>query len=334
MDDAGPAQAEAPLPPVVSNPDADLGRLRVLQILSIALMSAGVVLPAGVLIANPELLSGGISGVADLFGAAVVFLLGILAFIAGLLMNAVRALVVRRPLPPDRYRGPAVIVLLLLALVVASILSLGAGSDAVALVNGGPLTVGGTLLLLTSTQTGLLVTAGAFVVLPRALAGLRLVPPGGALRSAAIGLALALPAWIAATVLSLVASRLLEWAGFAQEVGLPDRVLERGDPTVILVAFLVVAPIAEEFFFRAIVYNAWQRERGARVALYGSAALFAGIHGSLFAFVPIFVLGIALALVYRSTRSLASSIALHAGFNAISVVLALLARLDLIRLPT
>ena len=110
--------------------------------------------------------------------------------------------------------------------------------------------------------------------------------------------------------------------------------LARGDPTVILVAFLIVAPIAEEFFFRGVVYNIWERERGPRVALYGSAALFAAIHASIFALVPIFALGIGLALVYRRTRSLPASIAMHAGFNAISVGIALLDRLGVLRLPT
>lgn len=319
---------------MISASDAPLRRLRVLQWLSIALIVVGLVLPIAALATNPGLLSGSILGIEDLLGAAALLLVGLLCFVAGLLMNAVRAVVVRRDLPPERYRGPAVGILLLLALVVASIVSLGAASDANSLVNGGNLTVGGTLLLLISTQTGLMVIAGAFVVLPGALAGLRLVPPGTLLRSLAIGLGLAVPAWIAATLLSVLASVGLEWIGFAQEVGLPDRVLDRGDPTVILVAFVVVAPIAEEFFFRGVVYNAWLRERGTRVAVVGSAVLFAAIHASLFAFVPIFLLGIVLAIVYRRTRSLAAAIALHAGFNAISVTIALLDRFGVLHLPT
>jgi len=104
--------------------------------------------------------------------------------------------------------------------------------------------------------------------------------------------------------------------------------------TVILIAFLLVAPVAEEIFFRGVVFNAWERERGVWVAVIGSALLFAAIHTSLFALVPIFALGVTLALVYRSTRSLAATIALHAGFNAISVAIALLERQGIITLPT
>jgi membrane protease YdiL (CAAX protease family) len=43
---------------------------------------------------------------------------------------------------------------------------------------------------------------------------------------------------------------------------------------------------------------------------------------------------VALALVYRSTRSLVTVIAMHAGFNAISVALALLVRQGILTLPT
>jgi hypothetical protein len=76
-----------------------------------------------------------------------------------------------------------------------------------------------------------------------------------------------------------------------EETGPLDAFLARGDATVILVAFLLVAPVAEEIFFRGVAYNAWERERGPWVAVIGSALLFAAIHGSLFAVVPIFALG-------------------------------------------
>lgn len=322
--DPGPSPADARV----------LGRHRVLQVISIAFIAIGLVLPTAVVALNADLLSAGVSDLARLIGPALLLVLGGLLLLVGLVMNAVRAVIVRGQLPPERYRGPAVFVLLLLAVIVASILSLGAAGDATALVNGGTLTVGGTLLLLTSTQIGLLVVAGALVVLPRALAGLRLLPAHGTLRTALIGLGLAIPAWMVATGLSFLATSLLEAIGLRQEAGIADRVLAGGDPTVILLAFLVVAPVAEEFFFRGVVYNIWERERGARVALYGSAALFAAIHASIFAFVPIFALGIALALVYRRTRSLPASIAMHVGFNAISVVIALLDRLGILHLPT
>jgi len=327
-------QWNAELPPA---PDGDvLGRHRILQLISIAMIAAGILLPLAALVSAPGLLSDAqtAESAQRLIGPLLLLGLGGLLLVVGLVLNAVRALIVRGALPPERYRGPAILVLLALAIILGTIVALGAGGTALALFDNGPLSISGTLLLLSSTQIGLLAVTGGLVVAPRALAGVRLVGRSGVGRSLLIGLGLAVPAWIGAQLLAAAAALLLEAVGFRQEVGVLDTVLERGDPTVILVAFLLVAPAAEEIFFRGVVYNAWERERGPRVALFGSAALFAVIHTSLFSLVPIFALGIALAIVYRSTRSLLATIAMHAGFNAISVAIALLVRQGILTLPT
>lgn len=313
-----------------------LRRHRALQLISVAMIVAGLVLPIAALLANPDLISQNqtAESVQRLIGPLLLVALGGLLLIVGLVMNAVRALIVRGALPPERYRGPAIFVLLMLAAILGTVLALGAGNTALALFDGGELSIGGSLLLLTSTQIGLLTVTGGLVVAPQALAGVRIVGRTGLGRSLLIGLGAAIPAWIGATLLGALAAVVLKAFGLSEQAGPLDTFLERGDPTVILVAFLLVAPAAEEIFFRGVVYNAWERERGPWVAVIGSAALFAAIHGSLFALVPIFALGVALALLYRSTRSLAATIAMHAGFNAISVALALLARQGILSLPT
>jgi membrane protease YdiL (CAAX protease family) len=320
-----------------SSPDRDLLRRHgVLQAISVLLIAIGIVLPVVALATTPNLLPDSQDPVAvqRLLGPLLLLVLGGLLLVVGLVLNAVRSLIVRAALPPERYRGPAIFVLLLMALILGTVVALGAGEAAVALFNGGELPVGGSLLLLTSTQIGLLVVTGGLVVAPRALAGVRLVGRTGLGRSLLIGLGAAIPAWIGATLLGALAATLLQAAGLKEEAGPVEDFIKRGDPTVILIAFLLVAPVAEEIFFRGVVYNAWERERGTWVAVIGSAALFAAIHTSLFALVPIFALGVALALLYRSTRSLASTMALHAGFNAISVAIALLERQGIITLPT
>jgi membrane protease YdiL (CAAX protease family) len=305
-------------------------------VISVLMIAAGIALPIAAFGISPDLLDQDPSSgaVARLLGPLLLLALGGLLLVVGLVMNAVRALIVRGALPPERYRGPAIFVLLLLAAILGTIVALGAGPTAVALFDGGELSIGGSLLLLTSTQIGLLAVAGGLVVAPRALAGVRIVGRTGLGRSLLIGLGAAIPAWIGATLLGALAALLLKAIGFSEQAGPLDRFVERGDPTVILVAFLLVAPAAEEVFFRGVVYNAWKRERGPWVALIGSAALFAAIHASLFAMVPIFALGVILALLYRSTGSLAATIALHAGFNAISVTIALLVRQGILTLPT
>ena len=335
MEEPRPEPLWNPEPPRSSDRDP-LSRHRALQLISVVMISVGVVLPAVALVTAPDILSQDQTpeSVQRLIGPLLLLVLGGLLLVVGLVLNAVRALIVRAALPPERYRGPAVFVLLLMAVILGTVVALGAGSTALALFDGGELSVGGSLLLLTSTQIGLMVVTGGLVIAPRALEGLRLTGRIGLARSLLIGLGAAIPAWIGATLLGALAAFLLGALGLKEQAGPLDAFLERGDPTVILLAFLLVAPVAEELFFRGVAYNAWERERGPWVAVVGSALLFAAIHSSLFALVPIFALGVTLALLYRSTRSLAATIALHAGFNTISVVIALLVRQGMLTLPT
>ena len=336
--DSVPPPTPDPGPPL-EEPRTDreiLGRHRALQLISVALIAAGLVLPSVAVLLNPELVSGDPNpgNVERLIGPLLLVAAGGLALLIGLVMNTVRALIVRAALPLGRYRGPAVVVLLMQAVIVGVVMSLLAASTAIAIFNGGELSVAGTLVQLTSTQVGLLVVTGGLVVAPRALAGLRLVPQSHAWRSAAIGLALAIPAWVTVTLLANLAATVLKALGIQQDTGIVDTVMQRGDPTVIVLAVVVVAPIAEELFFRGVVYNAWEREHGTWFAVFGSAGLFALIHGSIFLLLPIFVLGVALALLYRATRSLPATMLMHAGFNAMTVTITLLVRLGVITLPT
>ena len=106
------------------------------------------------------------------------------------------------------------------------------------------------------------------------------------------------------------------------------------EPWLVVLPIVVLAPIAEEIFFRGIVFNALLREAGPRWAFLGSATLFAIVHASVVAFVPILLLGLALAWVYRRTQSLLAAIVVHATFNGMSVLLALLQRYEVIGLPS
>jgi membrane protease YdiL (CAAX protease family) len=322
-----------------------LSRYRALQVISIALVLAGAVgIWLGLNLGPNPLAPDAPVPTSDrallllaLFGGAG------LAIVVGLIMNAVRAVVVREALPASRYRGPSIIVLLLLANVVAAVAIIPAVGDYLALESGGEVSASGALLILTVTQMGLVAVAVAFVAVPRALAGVRLLPPRGAVPSVLLALLLAIPAWIGATLVSYILTRLLELLGRAPQPGVVEQAITRLDPTVLLLAIVLIAPVAEELFFRGLVLNAWLREYGVRRAVLGSAALFAAIHtdvrtldtviGSVVSVVPIFGLGIALALVYRRTGSLLAPIAMHAGFNAISLAVALIARLNGVEIP-
>ena len=272
-------------------------------------------------VARPEVLAWG-----AIAGAVLVAL--------GLLWLAIRGVVVRRWLPPTRYRGPSIFVLLALAIFISTAAVLPFSADVIALTSGrGQMSQLGSLVLLTSTQVALLALTAIFVLLPDALHGLSLVGPSTVLRSVGIGLGFGLVAWVGATLASALAAWLLKSVGIPPEPQAAEQALSIVDPLIAVPAVVIVAPIAEELFFRGVAFNAWLREHGYGRALLGSSALFALIHGSLLALLPIFLLGIGLAVVYERSRSLLASIVMHATVNGISVALALALRYDLLKLP-
>ena len=274
------------------------------------------------------------TGDVDLATYGWLALLGAIMFAAGLLYIAVRQLRIRRYLPPERYRGPGVLVLVLLVLVLASLITAPFGSDAAALLMGeGELTFLGAAVLLFATQAAMLLVSWFLVFRPRALEALPSLPgrdPAGALLA---GFGWGIPAWFGATLASAGVVLLLESLGIDAEPQAAEQAIALVDPWLVVVAVVILAPIAEEIFFRGVVFNAWLREGGRRWAFFGSSALFALIHISLVALVPIFLLGLALAWIYRRTGNLLAPIAMHATVNGISVALALLVRFDIVRLP-
>src|SRR5207249_8886395 len=99
-----------------------LARHRVLQLVSVAMIAAGIVLPIAVLATNPKLLSQDqtIESVQKLIGPVLLLGAGGLLLVIGLVLNAIRALIVRAALPPERYRGLAIVGPLLLALLLGA----------------------------------------------------------------------------------------------------------------------------------------------------------------------------------------------------------------------
>lgn len=260
--------------------------------------------------------------------------IGGLLFVAGLVYAALRQLRIRRHLPPERYRGPGVLLLLVMVLVAAGILTTPFGADAAALLTGdGELSLAGAFVLLVSTQAALLAVSWLFVFRPRALAGWPSWSgpnPGAALLA---GLKWGLLAWVGATAAAAIVALALEQLGISADPQAAERALQNIDPWLAVLAVVILAPIAEELFFRGVVFNAWLREAGPRVAYVGSSLLFAVIHLSLAAVVPIFLLGLALAWIYRRTGNLLAPIAMHATVNGISVGLALLIRFEIVPIP-
>jgi membrane protease YdiL (CAAX protease family) len=79
---------------------------------------------------------------------------------------------------------------------------------------------------------------------------------------------------------------------------------------------VVVAPFAEEFLFRGLLFRALDREWGGWRAVLGSAAFFAIYHPPL-AWPAVGTLGAINCIVFKRTGRLAPAIALHMAYNAV-----------------
>lgn len=83
------------------------------------------------------------------------------------------------------------------------------------------------------------------------------------------------------------------------------------------VAVVLIAPIAEEIFFRGFVLQAFWWRLGRWPGALLSAALFAVLHGYVLIIPSIFALGVILAVVFQRRLSLVAAITAHGVFNAV-----------------
>lgn len=81
----------------------------------------------------------------------------------------------------------------------------------------------------------------------------------------------------------------------------------------------VLAPFAEEMFFRGMVFG-WLRKWGFWLSAIISAALFGAAHGINFIFPASFALGLLNAYAYEKSGSLWPAIVAHMAFNGTSLV--------------
>ena len=247
---------------------------------------------------------------------------GLLSALGWLGWRGVRA---RRHLGADRYRGPSIILLFFLAVAVANVLSLipllaayASGQD---VADPGPVAI--TVLLLVTPLT-FAVIAAVFVMRPRALAGAALGDGPKTARNVGRGLALGAVAWVLAAIVSAVLSWLVTQATGEEPVDgqLVANLASTLPPLLAIGLIGILAPAAEELFFRWVAINAWEREHGTRAAILGSAVLFGVAHvsgGTWLSLPPILLLGLVLAVAYVTTRSLPLVIATHVTFNSLSL---------------
>jgi len=89
---------------------------------------------------------------------------------------------------------------------------------------------------------------------------------------------------------------------------------------------VVLAPVAEEFIFRGMLYPLVKQLGSPRYAWFGVNAIFALIHLDVGTLVPLFALALALTWLYERTDNLLAPIIAHGLFNVVNLVLLCLAR--------
>jgi membrane protease YdiL (CAAX protease family) len=87
-----------------------------------------------------------------------------------------------------------------------------------------------------------------------------------------------------------------------------------------VIVVCVMAPLAEETVFRGFVFGWLYRFMPSGLAILISGAIFGGLHGVLLLFIPLWAVGIILALMYRGSGSLWPGAMVHALFNLPGII--------------
>jgi membrane protease YdiL (CAAX protease family) len=272
-------------------------------------------------------------------GVRVPFLLaGLMCLALGLASAAGYQVLARSGRAAGAYRGPSPVLAFALAAIIGLVLN-GLLLGQLALFD--PAAPAGLLVGLLGVGVGYLATIVLFVVRTGALHWSEMGWPSGRARLARLsrdalfGVVVTVPAVLPVLLLAGLLATLI---GVAPTDRIP-LVATRLDALLVVAAFVLVAPVGEELFFRGFAQSAWQRDLGPRVALIRAAFFFAFVHilnqtGTSFAgaageallqFAVILPLGFILGWAFQR-HGIAASIAGHVAYNGTLLLLAALAR--------
>ncbi|MHB0977701.1 MAG: CPBP family glutamic-type intramembrane protease [Candidatus Aquicultorales bacterium] len=92
-----------------------------------------------------------------------------------------------------------------------------------------------------------------------------------------------------------------------------------GLATAVLIIALM-APFGEELLFRGFLHPVLRQSCGPKAGVLASGFVFSLVHVDTYAFLPLMVIGMALAWLYQRSRSLWPPIVLHALNNLLAIV--------------
>lgn len=161
---------------------------------------------------------------------------------------------------------------------------------------------------------------------PGALLGERFRPGLGAIGMAALG-------WLVVfgvqVLLGVLVVMLFGPDAAPEAGGLPSEVVE-GPPWSLILTVVVVAPVAEELYFRGFLLQGLWRSFGPRWATFVSAVVFGLFHFSgarlqtVLPMVSATLIGLVFGYLFVRTRNLAVTVLAHALVNGVAVSLVLL----------
>ncbi len=136
---------------------------------------------------------------------------------------------------------------------------------------------------------------------------------------------------VSAQVLGRLSGQFIEWQTGEEPVvqSAVELLRESTSPLRLIylaVVTIVLAPIAEEFLFRGILYTAILQFQGRVLALVGNSVLFGLIHSNLLTLVPLIVMAFMLTFLYEKTRSLLAPMAAHSLFNLANFIMLMMGR--------
>jgi membrane protease YdiL (CAAX protease family) len=142
--------------------------------------------------------------------------------------------------------------------------------------------------------------------------------------NASIGVGIGLAGLFVAGIISVLLTRIIQNVTH-HPVEAPKQIsLQTHPSTLVLVivgiSVIVLAPLAEEAFFRGFVFRGLRRWLRPGWAIVVSAAVFGIAHIIPLIMLPIFGLGVLLASIVNARKSLVPSIFAHATFNAIGFI--------------
>jgi len=92
------------------------------------------------------------------------------------------------------------------------------------------------------------------------------------------------------------------------------------------VVVIIAGPVAEELYFRGMVYPLLRARLGVDFGIFVSALFFSAVHFDIFGLAPIAIGGAGLAYFYQRTGSLITSIVAHGTWNGLMLIFVYLGR--------